>query len=157
MHTLPQEISIDALHNLLWDNSFVGSTIAASEPIQASAVQPCDNSLAEVTPHQHSNLPLNGFHAQDEDQMTGFAMSPLPQTLQTLNLPPNSVSGELSLPSQSLLSQTLLPQSHSAVPPRSARKRRRQDPTPNEEGQYLCAYGDCKKNNPGFRLPCHWQ
>lgn len=150
-HTISQEFATDFLDNPPWDDSLVGSMIVPSEPIQAPVVQPYNVFQAPVTPHLHSNLPTNGFQAQGEGQMTGFTISPAPQTLQILDSP-----SQPSL-SQPPLSQTISSQSRLAVPPRGTRKHIRQDPTPNDEGQYLCTYKGCKQKNPSFRLPCHWQ
>jgi hypothetical protein len=152
MQTISQDISTNAFDSLPWDETFVISTIAPSEPTQAPMVQPYSIFQAAVIPHQHSNLPINGFQAQGGGEMACFPISPASQTLQMLDSPSEPVSA-----ARSPLSEPSSSRAQLALPPRGARKQIRRDPTPNEQGQYLCTYEGCMKKDRTFRLPCHWQ
>jgi hypothetical protein len=161
-NTIPGDFSTNAVGCMHWDDNLLGSVIATSEPIHVPAVELYTFSQAAGTIQQYGNLPINGFQPQGEGYMTALPMSSALPTLQTLDSTFEPGLDKEITPSQPSLSQPS-PYQQSPSQPRpvnhhlESRKQMRGDPTPNEQGQYVCTYEGCAKKNCTFRLLCHWK
>jgi hypothetical protein len=161
-NTISGDVSTNDVGSMHWDDNLLESIIAASEPIHVPAVELYTFSQAAGTIQQYGNLPINGFQPHGEGYMTALPMSPALPTLQTLDSPFEPVLDKGITPSQPSLSQPS-PYQQSPSQPRpvnhrlEGRKQMRGDPTPNEQGQYVCTYEGCDKMNHSFRLLCHWK